>query len=73
MNFTNTDCVKEEVGINLFCGFTLRYSEVRERVGWQVCWQVEEQVWEQVYLQVVRSFHQPMKIKIHQEIKNVIH
>ncbi len=56
MNFANTDCVKEEVEINQILG----YWEVRE--------QVEKQVYERVYLQVVRSFHQPMKIKIIQEL-----
>jgi hypothetical protein len=56
MNFTNTDCVREEVQINQILG----YGKVRE--------QVEKQVYERVYLQVVRSFHQPMKIKIIQEL-----
>jgi hypothetical protein len=56
MNFTNTDCVKEEVQINQILGY------------WKVREQVEKQVYERVYLQVVRSFHQPMKIKIIQEL-----
>ena len=56
MNFTNTDCVREEVQINQILGY------------WKVREQVEKQVYERVYLQVVRSFHQPMKIKIIQEL-----
>ena len=36
MNFTNTDCVKEEVEINQNLG----YSKVNEQVEKQVFWQV---------------------------------
>ena len=60
MNFINTDSVKEEVEINQILG----YWEVCDQVNWQMY----GQVYERVYLQVVRSFHQPMKIKIIQEL-----
>ena len=63
MNFTNTDCVKEEVEINQILG----YWKVRDQVNCQVNDQVWNQVNDQVNWKVYGQINL-IKYKISQEI-----
>ena len=56
MNFTNTDCVREEVEIFQNLGY------------WKVREQVNEQMEKQVFWQVFYQFN-PILHEIHQEIR----
>ena len=67
MNFTNTDCVKEEVEINQNLGYSKvnEQVEINQNLGYS---KVNEQVEKQVFWQVFYQFN-PILHKITQEIK----
>ena len=59
MNFTNTDCVGEEMSDEVFYQVEEEISPFYKNVCMQVYWQTESQVYDQIA---------PIQYKLHQEI-----